>query len=65
MAKKVKSFRDKLEKAAREKHIKCPVCGKDKEFVKVIRAEKTPNGSYRYVEEMIAVCGCNEKEVFA
>ncbi|MCD6097844.1 hypothetical protein J7K18_03020 [bacterium] len=65
MARKVTSFRDKLKKAAKEKHIKCPVCGREKKFVKAIRARRTQKGSYRYVEEVVAVCGCNEKDVFA
>ncbi len=63
MAKK-QDFVSKTQKLAR--HGKsCPVCGEFYSHIKtvnMIASDKT--GAQRFVEKNIAVCKCNEKEIY-
>ncbi len=44
----------------------CPVCGETYTYVKVVNTfEGDKKGAYRFSEQMVAVCKCNEKEVYA
>ena len=63
MAKK----QDFLSKTQKTKHGKsCPVCGETFTYVKTVKTipnEKT--GAYRFAEQIVAVCKCNEKKMYA
>ncbi|APF16934.1 hypothetical protein [Caldithrix abyssi] len=63
MAKK----QDFASKTMKSKHGKtCPVCGEAYTYVKVVNTEPSQKeGSYRFAEQIVAVCKCNEKEVYA
>jgi hypothetical protein len=63
MAKK-QDFASKTMKLAR--HGKsCPVCSEFYSHVLTVNmVPSKKDGSYRFVEQNIAVCKCNEKEVF-
>ncbi len=63
MAKK-QDFASKTMKMA--KHGKsCPVCGEFYSFVlKSDMIESKKAGAYRFVERNVAVCKCNEKEIY-
>jgi hypothetical protein len=60
MAKK-QSFADK---ASKKKHItSCPVCSQPINFVKYVKAERSPNG-WKYRTANIGVCKCNHDEIY-
>lgn len=63
MAKK-QDFVSKTQKLARHGKA-CPVCGEYYTYVKsvnMIPSDKT--GAQRFVERNVAVCKCNEKEIY-
>lgn len=65
---KDRSFAAKVAKGAQEalKAKKCPKCGEVINMVKVVSSEKKADlGTWRFKEKMVAVCKCNEKEVYA
>jgi hypothetical protein len=65
MAKKERSFAAKLAKSAGESGRACPVCGDHVTSVKLVVSERSPRtGSWRYNQRFVAVCKCNEKEVY-
>jgi len=44
----------------------CPVCESQIIFVKVVKTEKSPKtDAWRFNQNNIGVCKCNEKEVYA
>ncbi len=62
MAKK-QDFASKTQKSKAGKT--CPVCGEAYQYVKTVSmvpGEK--EGSYHFAERIVAVCKCNEKEVY-
>ncbi len=62
---KDRSFAAKLAKGAVEGN-KCPVCGEVKNMIMVVNTDKKESkGSWRFKEKFVAVCKCNEKEVYA
>jgi len=62
---KDRSFAAKMAKGAVATN-QCPKCGQIKNIVKVIESEvKTEKGTWRFKEKFVAVCSCNEKEVYA
>ncbi|MCD6594940.1 hypothetical protein J7L68_04610 [bacterium] len=65
MARKQRTFSDKISKGTGPRGEKCPVCGEVIQTVKIIRPYKAENGSWRYIEEMVNVCKCNSKEMLA
>jgi len=64
---KDRSFAAKVAKGAKD-HLKskqCPQCGEVMNVVKVVASEqKNDQGSWRFKEKFVAVCKCNEKEVY-
>ena len=62
---KDRSFAAKVAKATIESN-KCPVCGEIKNVIMVVSSDKNENkDSWRFKEKFVAVCKCNEKEVYA
>lgn len=64
MAKKAKSFSDKLRKAEHHGTV-CPVCGQEYLMVKQVKAIPTEKGTWKFNQNLIRVCKCNEAEVYA
>lgn len=62
---KQQDFAEKAKKAAMEKGVKCPKCGGQKVSTLYINSVKTDKSTYRFNRAMVAVCKCNEKEVYA
>lgn len=63
MAKK-QDFASKTHKMARHGKA-CPVCGEFYSHVKsVSMATSEKTGAQRFVEKSVAVCKCNEKEIY-
>ena len=63
MAKK-QDFASKTQKSKQGKN--CPVCGETYTYVKVVNTVPSDKeGAFRFSEQMVAVCKCNEKEVYA
>ncbi len=62
MAKK----QDFASKTQKSKYVKsCPVCGETYTYVKAVSmVPSEKGGSYHFAERMVAVCKCNEKEVY-
>lgn len=64
MAKK-KDFASKIAKA-QKRGTSCPVCGDVYSFVKKVESYYSEeSGSWKYQNNNIKVCKCNEKEVYA
>ena len=64
MARKQKTFLDKIAKGTGPRGEKCPVCGEVIQNVMIIRPYRTKAGTWRYERQMASFCKCNEKEVF-
>ena len=60
---KTTSFADKTLKKA-EKLI-CPVCEKELQPIKHVKAVKMESGAWKFRAVNTAVCKCNEKEIYA
>lgn len=58
-------FAEKAKKASAERGIKCPKCGTVKVPTAFINSVKTETGSYKFNRQLIQVCKCNEKLVYA
>jgi len=64
VAKKQKSFTDKIAKGTGVRGQVCPVCEQVIREIKVIRAARNEEkDSWRFLESVEKVCKCNEKEV--
>ena len=61
MAKK-QSFLDKAQK--KKFATFCPVCSGEVQPIKHIKAEKGPNGAWKFRTQNVGVCKCNEKEIY-
>jgi hypothetical protein len=64
MAKKSKSFADKVAKSLEQHGENCPVCGetiKHTLVVSPIVSERT--GAFRFRRRRVGVCSCNSKEI--
>ena len=63
---KDRSFAAKVAKAAHLKEQHCPQCGEVYRPLKVIKSEKDSlKGSWRFKENFISLCKCNEKNYLA
>ncbi len=63
---KDRSFAAKVAKGAVEKPGKhCPKCGQLMDPVFLVASEKSSQGSWKFRENMVDVCKCNENEVFS
>ncbi len=60
---KVKSFADKLRKAEHHGSV-CPVCGQEYVTVKQVKSVRSPKGTWKFNQNIIKVCKCNEAEVY-
>lgn len=64
MAKKAKTFAEKAMK--KSLHEVCSVCGQEYSAVKLVKSEKKgTSNNWQYVEKIVKVCKCNEKEVYS
>ncbi len=63
MARKQRTFTDKIAKGTGPRGEKCPVCGEVIQTVMTVRPYKSKNGNWRYRKAMANVCKCNSKEV--
>jgi len=64
MAKKQKSFAEKVASATMESGKHCPECGEIYQNVKQVTSVQTPKGNgWRFNQKMVAVCKCNRAEV--
>ncbi len=63
MARKQRTFMDKIAKGTGPRGEKCPKCGEVIQAVMMIRPYKSAKGTWRYKEVMVNVCKCNQKEV--
>ncbi len=62
---KAMSFAEKAAKAAGKKGHTCPQCGQPVTTVKLVYSEKSPvKNSWKYNQRFVAVCKCNEKEIY-
>lgn len=65
---KDRSFAAKVAKGAKD-HLKskqCPKCGEVVNMIKLVTSEENKDmASWRFKEKFVAVCKCNEKEVYA
>jgi len=62
MAKKT-DFAGKVKKAGQEKGIKCPKCGTVKTPTLYVQSVRSAHGSYRFNQQRIQLCKCNEKQI--
>ncbi|GBE26558.1 hypothetical protein BMS3Bbin03_00471 [bacterium BMS3Bbin03] len=64
MPKKQKSFADKLKKFERSGSV-CPVCEQEFVVVKQVKSVPAESGAWKFNQNIIKVCKCNEAEVYA
>jgi len=65
MAKKAKSFADKLRKMSEAEAQICSVCKTEIQRVMLIKSVKSEEkNSWKFNQNMVNVCKCNEKEVY-
>ncbi|MDE3057723.1 MAG: hypothetical protein KGJ59_07190 [Bacteroidota bacterium] len=62
---KQQDFAEKAKKASAERGVKCPKCGTVKVPTAFINSVKTEAGTYRFNRQLVQVCKCNEKSVYA
>jgi hypothetical protein len=61
---KRKSFADKAKKKTQVRT--CPVCNEPIEVILMVRSVKREDGrGYKFSQEHVGLCKCNQKEVFA
>jgi len=66
MAKKQRTFADKIAKGTGPRGEVCPQCGQVIKDIKIVRAIRNEvSGSWRFAESMAKVCKCNEQEALA
>lgn len=64
MAKKSKSFADKVEAATRESGRVCPECGEIYQYVQQVQSVKSAEtNSWKFNQKIVSVCNCNRSEV--
>lgn len=61
MAKK-QTFLDKSQKKAME--ATCPICDGEFNRIKHVKAVKGENGAWKFRTQNVAVCKCNEKDIY-
>lgn len=64
MAKK----QDFMSKTARHEKsgLLCPTCGEARSYIQVVNTEKSKKtDAYRFAQNFVGVCKCNEKEVYS
>ncbi len=65
MAKKERSFAAKLAKLADQNVRRCPVCGEPISNVQYVAATRSArSGGWKFTRRGVAVCKCNEAEVY-
>ena len=61
---KIKSFADKMAKAAHDYTTHCPKCGESISTVKLITSERSQKtGAWRFNQRFVGVCKCNENDI--
>jgi len=60
---KAKSFADKVAKNSMDFKKHCQKCGEAYTNIRLVKAEKSAAGSWRFNDRNVAVCKCNDKEV--
>lgn len=61
---KSKSFADKMNKANQDSTSHCAQCGESIATVKLITSEKAEDtGAWKFRQNFIGICKCNEKDV--
>ncbi len=64
MAKKQRSFADKVESATQESGRVCPKCGDLYQYVQQVQSVKnTETDSWKFNQKMVSVCSCNRSAV--
>ncbi|MBN2541947.1 hypothetical protein JXI42_03695 [bacterium] len=65
MARKKRSFADKVAKGTGPRLEICPKCGEGIQVIKLVKAYTFgEKDSLRFKGKMVKVCKCNEKDVF-
>ena len=62
---KSQDFAEKVRKAGAEKGVKCPKCGTIKVPTLYVQAVRSAHGSYRFNQQRVQICKCNEKQIYA
>jgi len=65
MGRKDRSFAAKMAKGVQKTVKTCPKCGEVIQMVKVVSSDKSEQGAWKFKENIVGVCKCNEKEVYA
>jgi len=64
MAKKPRSFADKVAKSLEQHGDNCPVCGETIKTMMVVSPSVSErSGAFRFRRKFVGVCSCNSKEV--
>lgn len=64
MAKKQKSFAEKVASAGEVSGSVCPICGDTLAYVKQVKSIQNPEtNAWKFNQKMVATCSCNKSEV--
>ncbi|MEE4312545.1 MAG: hypothetical protein V2J62_11850 [candidate division KSB1 bacterium] len=65
MGKKDRTFAAKMAQGQEKVGKHCPECGELLNFIHLVDAVKSGSGNWKFKENMVGVCKCNEKEIYA
>ncbi len=66
MSKGQRTFSTKLAHSSKERGMTCPECGEKVQFIKHVNSVKSEqNDMWKFNKNMIAVCKCNQKEIYS
>jgi hypothetical protein len=64
MAKKQKTFAEKVASSGEGSNRVCPTCGETLSYVQQVKSvQNSDNNSWKFNQKMVAVCSCNKAEV--
>jgi len=64
MAKKPKTFAEKVAESSNGANRVCPDCGETMSYVQQVKSvQNSENNSWKFNQKMVAVCSCNKSEV--
>lgn len=61
---KQQSFAEKAAKGTKERGVKCPKCHTIKVPILYVASERSIHGAVKFNQRRVAVCKCNEKEIY-
>ena len=65
MGSKDRTFAAKMNKGGSKFKTSCNECGESYSYIKHVSTKKSEKGAYKFNENFVAVCKCNQNTVYA